>query len=70
MPTPANGRMLLFERKEAAVHHWMNGFDWTWVGALMIAWILLIALIGYAAALVAWRHSDDAHTQHRRPKSA
>ena len=52
------------------MHHWMNGFDWTWVGALMIAWILLIALIGYAAALVAWRHSDDAHTQHHPPKSA
>jgi hypothetical protein len=37
------------------VHQWMSLFDWTWIGVVTIAWIALIAVIGYAAALVAWR---------------
>jgi cytochrome c oxidase assembly factor CtaG len=40
------------------VHQWMDFFDWMWVGAMMIVWILVIAAIGYAAVLVAWRRTN------------
>jgi hypothetical protein len=29
----------------------MNELDWVWLGFFMVAWILLIAALGYAAAL-------------------
>jgi hypothetical protein len=37
------------------VHHWMSSFDWAPIGAAMLLWVVLIALVGYAAALAAWR---------------
>ena len=45
---------------------WMHFVDWMWMGAMMIAWLFLIAVIGYAAVLVAWRHAN----RHGRPKGA
>jgi hypothetical protein len=50
------------------VHHWLNTLDWMWMGAMMIVWILLIAVVGYAAVLVAWRGSEPhaRHTPRRR----
>jgi len=50
------------------VHHWLENLDWMWMGAMMIVWILLIAVVGYAAVLVAWRQTSDA--RHKHPKSA
>jgi hypothetical protein len=52
------------------VHQWMRLFDWTWIGAMMIVWILLIAVIGYAAVFVASRQSARHPVRHGRPKSA
>ena len=52
------------------MHQWMDSFDWMWMSAMMIVWILLIAVIGYAAVLVAWRQGNDPRAHHRRPKSA
>jgi hypothetical protein len=46
---------MLRRRKEAAVHHWMSMFDWASMSAAMFLWVVLIALVGYAAALAAWR---------------
>jgi pilus assembly protein TadC len=46
---------MLRRRKEAAVHHWMSSFDWASIGAAMLLWAVLIALVGYAAALAASR---------------
>jgi hypothetical protein len=46
---------MLRRRKEAAVHHWMSMFDWASMSAEMLLWVVLIALVGYAAALAAWR---------------
>jgi hypothetical protein len=34
---------------------WMNGVNWELMSALMIAWVVLIGLIGYAAIAVSWR---------------
>jgi hypothetical protein len=45
----------------------MRFVDWTWVGAMMIVWLFLIAVVGYAAVLASWRQTDH---RHRRPKSA
>ena len=66
MPPFRAARMLLV-RKGGNVHQWMRLFDWTWIGAMMIVWILLIAVIGYAAALAAWQ-GNEPHAHHRRPK--
>ena len=41
--------------KEATVHAWMNELDWIWMSFFMVLWILLIAALGYAAALVSLR---------------
>lgn len=46
--------------------HWMHFVDWMWMGAMMVVWLFLIAVVGYAAVLVSWRQMD----RHRRPKSA
>jgi pilus assembly protein TadC len=46
---------MLRRRKEAAVHHWMSSFDWASMSAAMLLWVVLIALVGYVAALAAWR---------------
>jgi hypothetical protein len=40
------------------------------MGAMMIVWIMLIGVIGYAAGLAAWRQTGDAPDRHKRPKSA
>jgi hypothetical protein len=37
------------------VHHWMSLVDWASISAAMLLWVVLIALVGYAAALAAWR---------------
>ena len=52
------------------MHQWMRLFDWTWIGAMMIVWILLIAVIGYAAVFVASRQSARHPVRHGRAKSA
>ena len=31
---------------------WMNGVNWDWMSVLMISWLVLIGLIGYAAVVV------------------
>ena len=67
MPWPAVGPMLE-EKKEAAMPHWMHFVDWIWMSAIVIFWILLIALIGYAAVLVSWRHTNSPGRH--GPKSA
>ena len=41
--------------KEATVHTLMNELDWIWLTFFMVLWILLIAALGYAAALVSLR---------------
>jgi hypothetical protein len=51
------------------VPYWMHFADWIWMSAMMIFWILLIAVIGCAAVLVSWRHTDSPG-RHGRPKSA
>ena len=37
------------------MHHWIGLIDWASMGAAMLLWIVLIAVVGYAAVLVAWR---------------
>jgi hypothetical protein len=37
------------------MHAWMNELDWIWMSFFMVLWILLIAALGYAAALVSPR---------------
>jgi hypothetical protein len=49
---------------------WLEHLNWTWMGVMMVVWILLIAVIGYAAVLAAWRNPGDAPDRHKRPKSA
>jgi hypothetical protein len=46
---------MLRRRKEATVHHWMSSIDWASMSAAMLLWVVLIALVGYAAGLAAWR---------------
>ena len=54
----APARCMLRTKKEAAVHHWMSLFNLLWMGAALLFWAVLIALVGYAAVLVAWqRHA-------------
>jgi hypothetical protein len=48
------------------VPHWMHSVNWTWMGAMMIVWLVLIGVIGYAAALLAWREAN----RHERTKNA
>lgn len=69
MPPFGAARMLLV-KEGGNVHQWMRLFDWTWIGAMMIVWILLIAVIGYAAVFVASRQSARHPVRHGRPKSA
>jgi hypothetical protein len=47
----------------------MHYVNWWWMGAWMVFWLLLIGAVGYAAVLVAWRHSNRSPESHR-PKSA
>jgi hypothetical protein len=47
----------------------MHFADWIWMSAMMIFWILLIAVIGCVAVLVSWGHTDSPG-RHGRPKSA
>ena len=37
---------------------WMHYVDWVSMAAMMILWLVLIAVIGYAAAFLAWRERD------------
>lgn len=61
---------MLDVKKGATVHQWMHLFEWIWVGATLLAWIAVIAILGYAAVVVAWREPDRAPSRHRRHKSA
>ena len=45
--------------------HWMHFVNWPWMSAMMIVWLSLIGVIGCAAVLISWRHTN----RHRRPKS-
>lgn len=49
--------------------NWMHYVNWWWMGVWMAFWFFLIGAIGYGAALLAWRDSDDRAESHR-PKSA
>jgi len=57
---------MLLVKKEAAVPYWMHFVDWMWMTAMMIVWLVLIAVVGYAAVLSAWRYTE----RHRPPTSA
>ena len=37
------------------MHHWMSLIDWAPIGAALLLWAVLIAVVGYAAAFAAWR---------------
>jgi len=37
------------------VHNWMSMLSFASIGVTLAVWIVLIALVGYAAALTAWR---------------
>jgi hypothetical protein len=53
------------------MHAWANAADWFWLAFLMVAWIVLIAVVGYAATLVALRHPRELHrTVERTVKKA
>lgn len=54
------------------MHGWMNELDWSWVSTFMLIlfWILVIGVVGFAAALVALRPSHSSNVQPRRPKTA
>ena len=41
------------------MHQWLDNMDWMWMSAVMIVWILLIAVVGYAAVLAAWRQGTS-----------
>jgi hypothetical protein len=41
------------------VPDWMHFVDWMWMGVMMIVWLFLIAAIGYAAVLLAWRQMNS-----------
>ena len=42
---------------------WMHFVDWMWMSAMMIVWLLLIAVVGYAAV-------GSLTNRHQPPKSA
>ncbi len=52
------------------MHQWLDNMNWMWMSAVMIVWILLIAVVGYAAALAAWGQGNEPRAHHRRPKRA
>ncbi len=37
------------------MQYWMSLLDSVWVAAVPLLWGVLIGLVGYAAALAAWR---------------
>ena len=43
------------------MHHWMSMLDLTSIGVALVVWIVLIALVGYAAALAAWHSPRPRH---------
>ena len=49
--------------------HWTDFADWIWIGAMLLVWLLFIALLGCAAVLAAWRNQSPP-SRHVRPKSA
>lgn len=48
---------------------WMHFVDWISMSAMAIVWLAFIAVIGYAAVLVSWRHTNSSG-RHERPNSA
>jgi hypothetical protein len=65
LPPAADCTLLV--KKGGTVHHWLNYADWMWMGAIMIAWILLIGAIGYLAVLTATRQADRPPARHGLP---
>ena len=49
------------------MHAWASAADWFWMAFTMVGWILLIAAVGYAAALVALRSPREQHWARWRP---
>jgi len=41
-------------RKGGTVHNWMSFMNLTPLAVAAVAWIMLIAAVGYAAGLAAW----------------
>ena len=37
------------------MQNWLSTLNFDWIGVTLVVWIVLIALVGYAAALSAWR---------------
>jgi hypothetical protein len=68
MPVRARRRMLV-TTKGVEVPTWTDFADWIWISAMMIAWLLFIAVIGCVAVLASWRHTSSPG-RHGRPKSA
>jgi hypothetical protein len=66
MPQPHAARKLLVT-KGGSVHQWLDNVNWMWMSAVLVGWILLIAVVGYAAALADWQ-GNEPHAHHRRPK--
>jgi hypothetical protein len=65
MPARHVGRMLHAKERRPQMPTWMHFVDWGSMTAMMILWLALTAVIGYAAALLAWRERD----RHRPPSS-
>jgi hypothetical protein len=51
----ARDRCTLWAKKGGTVQNWMSFVDWTRMAVAMVAWIALIACVGYAAVLAARR---------------
>jgi len=37
------------------VHNWMSMLSFASIGVTLVLWIVLVALVGYAAVVTAWR---------------
>ena len=45
--------------------NWMHFVDWVWMSTMMVFWLLLIAVIGYAAVLVVRNEPPARATEER-----
>ena len=68
LPTAPDRNLLV--KKGGTVHDWLNYADWMWMGAIMLVWILLIAVIGYLAVLATLRQTDRPPARHGHPRKA
>ena len=44
--------------------NWANGVNWDWVSVMMVAWLVLIGLVGYVAIAVSWRDPQGTAMTH------